>query len=142
MTHLAKKYQLARGIIYKYLDQQTSPAKTQRRRKPTQFKLQPYYEAIIAYNKQHFTTNQIIRKLHSQGYRGSASAVRRFLEPYRANKKQRFPAGIKQCVTRKQVANYLWAGSDALTERKRAILKHCQTKFPCLVQAADIIQQY
>ncbi|OZI10191.1 hypothetical protein CEW92_18395 [Bacillaceae bacterium SAS-127] len=29
-----------------------------------------------------------------------------------------------------------------MTERKRVILKHCQTKFPCLVQAEDIIQQY
>ncbi|WP_269799208.1 hypothetical protein [Bacillus xiapuensis] len=66
VTHLAKKYQLARDTIYKYLDQQTPPAKTQRRRKPAQLKLQPYYEAIIAYNEQHFTTNHIIQKLHSQ----------------------------------------------------------------------------
>ncbi|WP_157843121.1 hypothetical protein [Bacillus sp. FJAT-42315] len=65
-----------------------------------------------------------------------------FLEPYRANKKQRSPTKIKQCVTRKQITNYLWVGSDALIEEKRAILKHCQTNFPCLVQAEDIIQQY
>ena len=142
VTHLAKKYQLARGTIYKYLDQQTPPVKTQRRIKPAQLKLQPYYEAIIGYDEQHFTTNQIIQKLHSQGYAGSGSAVRRFLEPYRASKKQRCKTERKQYVTRKQVASYLWVSSDALTEKKRAILKYCQTKFPCLVQAEDIIQQY
>src|SRR5690606_24659801 len=78
ITTLAKKYQLSRGTIYKYLKKQTPPLKTKRKAKPSQLKLQPYYAAIIGYGKQRLTTDQIVGKLRTEGYEGSYSAVRKF----------------------------------------------------------------
>lgn len=57
ITALAKKYQLSRGTIYKHLKIQTPPLKTKRKAKPSQLKLQPYYESIILYEKQRLATD-------------------------------------------------------------------------------------
>lgn len=76
ITPLAKEYQLSRGTIYNYLKKQTPPLKTKRKSKPSQLRLQPYYDSIILYDEQRFTTEQIVVKIHAEGYDGTTSAVR------------------------------------------------------------------
>lgn len=87
VSHLAKIYQLSRSTIYKYIRQCTPPRKTKRKSKPAQIQLQPFYESIITYDAQRLTFQQILENIRAEGYTGSKSAVRRFLEPYRTNKK-------------------------------------------------------
>ena len=110
ITTLAKKYQLSRGTIYKYLKKQTPPVKTKRRAKPSQLKLQPYYESINGYKEQHLTTDQIVEKLRTEGYEGSYSAVRKFLEQLRAQKKKQSIQTLECRVSRTQVLSSIWNG--------------------------------
>lgn len=63
ITKIAKKYELSRGSIYNYLKRSAPPRKTKRKIKPAQLKLQPYYETIIGYVAEHFTTDQILEKI-------------------------------------------------------------------------------
>lgn len=105
ITTLAKKYQHSRGTIYKYLKKQTPPLKTKRKARPSQLKL-PYYESIIEYEEQRLTTDQIVGKLHTEGYEGSYSAVRKFLELLRAQKKKQSIQTLECRVSRTQVLSY------------------------------------
>lgn len=142
VTHVAKKYRISRGTVYNYLKQHTPPRKTKRKAKPAQLKLQPYYESIIAYDTEHVTLNQILEKIREEGYRGSTSAVRRFLEPYRAKKKKQLTQTIEKQISRKQITQFVWAGYDALNEEQQALFFKCFLLYPCLVQAEIIVQEY
>ena len=142
VTHVAKKHQISRGTVYNYLKQHTPPGKTERKSKPAQLKLQPYYESIIAFEAQQLTLKQILKKIKAEGYQGSTSAVRRFLEPYRAKKKKQFAQTIENLISRRQVTQFIWAGYDALDEEQQKLFAKCLQLYPCLVQAETIVQEY
>lgn len=142
ITTLAKEYQLSRGTIYNYLKKQTPPLKTKRKSKPSQLRLQPYYDSIILYDEQRLTTDQIVVKIRAEGYDGSTSAVRKFLEPHRAQQKKQFILTLEERVSRAQVLSFIWAGFASLNEEKQLLLKRCISAFPGLVQAEEIIQEY
>lgn len=142
ITTLAKKYQLSRGTIYNYLKKLTPPLKIKRKSKPAQLKLQPYYESILLYDEQRLTTNQIVVKLRAEGYNGSYSAVRKFLEVHRAQKRKHFIQTLECRISRTQVLSFIWNGFASLNEEKQPLLKRCINTFPGLVQAEKIIQDY
>lgn len=118
------------------------PLKTKRKAKPSQLKLQSYYESIIEYEEQRLTTDQIVGKLRSEGYEGSYSAVRKFLELLRAEKKKQYIQKLEFRVSRTQVLSYIWNGFTSLNEEKQSLLKRCTTEFPDLLQIEKIIQDY
>lgn len=143
ITHLAKKYDLSRGTIYHYLKQQSPPRrKTKRKTKPAQLKLQPYYDMIIAYDTEHLTMDQILKKIRSAGYNGSRSALRRFLEPYRVNKKKQLPQTMTYCISRKQLSQWIWKGFEALNDEQKRVVTQCQKLYPFIEAVEQLVQAY
>src|SRR5690606_14507878 len=108
----------------------TPPRKTKRKMKPAQLKLQPYYEAIIAYDAKRHTMDQIFEKIHLAGYDGSRSALRRFLEPYRAKKKKQLAQTLVYSISRTQLTHWIWTGFETLEDEKKQIIKQCQSLYP------------
>lgn len=142
ITQLTKKYQLSRGTIYNYLKRQSPPRKTRRRIKTAQLKLQPYYETIIAYDAEHLTLNQIFEKIQTAGYEGSRSALRRFLDSYRAKKKQKVAQTIVSRISRVQLSHWIWKGFETLNEEQKKVLTHCQQLYPFLESIEQLVQTY
>ncbi len=68
--------------------------------------------------------------------------MRRFLEPYRAKKKRYFSRTIENRISRRQIAQFIWAGYDALNEEQQKLFFKCLHLYPCLVQAETIVQEY
>ena len=142
ITQLAQKYQVSRGTIYSYLKRQSPPRKARHRSKTAQLKLQPYYEAIIAYDAEHFTLNQIFKKIQAAGYDGSRSALRRFLEPYHAKKKAKVAQITTYSVPRVQLSQWIWRGFESLKEEQKHIVTHCQQLYPFLEVIEQLVQAY
>ena len=94
------------------------------------------------YEEQRLTTDQIVGKLRREGYDGSYSAVRKFIEPLRAHKKKQFIQTLECRVSRAQVLSFIWTGFASLNEEKQLLLKRCITVFPDLLQVGKIIQDY
>lgn len=142
ITHIAKKHELSRGTIYNYLKQITPPRKTKRKTKPAQLKLQPYYEAIVAYDAEHFTTNQILKKIRLAGYDGNRSALRRFLEPYRANKKKQFAQTLIHRISRVRLSQWIWRGFKTIEDDQKQIVTQCQNLYPFIEPVEKMAQKY
>lgn len=142
ISHLAKKYELSRGTIYKYLNQTTPPRKTRRKTKPAQAKLQPYYDLIVAYDAEHFTTDQILKKIRLAGYEGSLSALRRFIEPYRADKKKGFKQALTQQISRAKISQWVWRGFQQLKDEEKQVLAKCQNLYPFIEPLEKLVQDY
>lgn len=85
---------------------------------------------IIAYDAEHLTMNQILEKLRLAGYDGSRSALRRFLEPYRANKKEKIEQTMTYSVSRIQLSRWIWKGYENLKVEQKPVFTHCQTLYP------------
>ncbi|WP_341301615.1 ISL3 family transposase [Lysinibacillus sp. FSL H8-0500] len=142
ISYLAKKYELSRGTIYKYVKQVTPPQKTKRKTKPAQAKLQPYYELIVAYDTEHLTTNQILKRIRLAGYDGSLSALRRFIEPYRANKKKGYTQALIHQISRTKISQWIWRGFQQLNDEQKQVLEKCQHLYPFLEPLEKIVQEY
>ncbi|MFJ7368731.1 ISL3 family transposase [Lysinibacillus sp. NPDC098008] len=142
ISYLAKKYELSRGTIYKYLKQVTPPRKTKRKTKPAQAKLQPYYELIVAYDTEHLTTDQILKKIRLAGYNGSLSALRHFIEPYRANKKKGITQALIQQISRAKISQWIWRGFQQLNDEQKQVLEKCQHLYSFLEPLEKIVQEY
>src|SRR5690606_21807108 len=78
----------------------------------------------------------------TEGYEGSYSAVRKFLELLRAQKKKQSIQTLECRVSRTQVLSYIWNGFTSLNEEKQLLLKRCTTVFPDLLLIEKIIQDY
>ena len=142
ITQLSIKYQLSRGTIYSYLKRHSPPRKTKRKTKTAQLKLQPYYEMIMMYDAKHLTMKQILEKIRSAGYDGSRSALRRFLEPYRASKKKQITQTIMYRISRMDVSRWIWKGFKTLSEEQKPVLAHCQKLYPFIKAIEQLVQTY
>lgn len=142
ITHIAKKHQLSRGTIYNYLKRTKPPQKTTRKTKPAQLKLQPYYNSIIKHDSERLTLDQIIEKIRVEGYDGSRSAVRKFLEPYRANKKKQFAKTLAYRVSRIQITQWIWTGFEMLNDEQKKLLERCLSIYPAIEYVEQIVQEY
>lgn len=142
ITHIAQKHQLSRGTIYNYLKRTVPPRKTKRKIKPAQLKLQPYYEIILACDTEQMTMDQIFQKICLAGYDGSYSALRRFLEPYRANKKKQLSQQLINRISRTELTHWIWAGFNTLENEKQKIIQKCQILYPFIEAIEKTVQTY
>lgn len=142
ITHIAQKHHLSRGTIYNYLKQIAPPPRKKRKIKPAQLKLQPYYETILAYDTERLTMDQIFQKIRLAGYGGSQSALRRFLEPYRANKKKQLTQTLVYIISRTQLTQWIWKGFDTLEDEKKQKVAQCRSLYPFIETIEKMVQEY
>ncbi|MGE7112788.1 hypothetical protein [Lysinibacillus sp. NPDC047702] len=73
--------------------------------------------------------DQIFQIIRLAGYDGSYSALRRFLEPYRANKKKKLLQTFVYRISRTQLTQWIWAGFGTLGHEKKKMVTQCQNLY-------------
>lgn len=97
---------------------------------------------IIESNAEQLTIDQILKKIRLAGYDGSRSALRRFLEPYRANKRKQLAQTLTYRLSRTQLLQWIWKGFDKLDSKQKQIVVQCQNLYPFIEPVEKQVQEY